>query len=206
MNLTVFGSSGRTGRALLQLAHSSGHTTTAHLRSPARLGAAPATRIVTGSVFDADSVADAVQDADAVVIALGLHRNRTTALYSQGTATVIGAMNRHGIRRLVVVSEAAYPPHTRGLLAHAMAALYRLANAPALRERRLQDTLVTTSHTNWTILRPALLTHRPTRRPPQPPALRPHADTSSRLSYSQLAAQILTVLDDPATFHRNLYP
>ncbi|MEU6611455.1 NAD(P)-binding oxidoreductase [Streptomyces shenzhenensis] len=206
MNLTVFGASGRTGQALLQLAHTSGHTTTAHVRRPARLGAAPATRIVTGSVFDSASVADAVRDADAVVIALGLHRNRTTALYSRGTATIIGAMSRHGVRRLVVVSEAAYPPHTRGPLTHAMAALYRLANAPALRERRLQDTLVTTSHTIWTILRPTLLTHRPTRRPPRPPAPRPHAGAFSRLTYCQLAAQILTVLDDPATFHRNLYP
>ncbi|MCX4741057.1 NAD(P)-dependent oxidoreductase [Streptomyces antibioticus] len=212
MNLTVFGASGRTGQALLHLArehdhgHGHGHRTTAHVRDAARLGDAPATRVVTGSVFDTDSVTDAVRDADAVVIALGLHRDRTTALYSRGTATVVGAMRQHGIRRLVVVSEAAYSPHARGPLAHTAAALYRLANAPAVRERRLQDSIVTTSHTDWTILRPTLLTHRPSRRPPSPPALRPRAHTFSRLTYRQLAAQILDVLDDPATYHRNLYP
>ncbi|MFF8486682.1 NAD(P)-dependent oxidoreductase [Streptomyces antibioticus] len=206
MSLTVFGASGRTGQALLHLAHARGHRTTAHVRDTARLGDAPATRLVTGSVFDTVSVTDAVRDADAVVIALGLHRDRSTALYSRGTATVVGAMNQHGVRRLVVVSEAAYPPHTRGPLAHTAAALYRLANAPAVRERRLQDSIVTNSQTDWTILRPTLLTHRPSRRPPSPPAPHPRAHAFSRLTYRQIAAQILDLLDDPATYHRNLYP
>ncbi|WP_254876378.1 NAD(P)-dependent oxidoreductase [Streptomyces sp. CAI-85] len=108
MSLTVFGASGRTGQSLLHVAHARGHRTTAHVRDAARLGDAPATRVATGSVFDTVSVTDAVRNADAVVIALGLHRDRSTALYSRGTATVVGAMRQHGVRRLVVVSEAAY--------------------------------------------------------------------------------------------------
>ncbi|MER7877600.1 NAD(P)-binding oxidoreductase [Streptomyces solisilvae] len=206
MNLTVFGATGRTGQALLHHARANGHRTTAHVRDAARLRTAPVTRTVTGSVFDPESVADAVRDADAVVIALGLHRDRTTALYSHGTRTIVDAMRHHGIQRLVVVSEAGYPPHTRGPLARTVAALYRLVNAPALRERRAQDTIVTSSHTHWTILRPTLLTNGPTHRPPRPPDPRPHAGAFSRVSYGDLAAQILTVIQDPATVHRNLYP
>ncbi|MET9132437.1 NAD(P)H-binding protein [Streptomyces antibioticus] len=101
MSLTVFGASGRTGQALLHLAHARGHRTTAHVRDAACLGDAPATGVVTGSVFDTVNTTDAVRDADAVVpdvvadaVARAVASDRPKARYAVGASARQAVLGR----------------------------------------------------------------------------------------------------------------
>ncbi|GAA2550359.1 NAD(P)H-binding protein [Streptomyces koyangensis] len=203
MNLTVFGATGRTGRAVLTVAAAAGLPTTAHVRDPARLAGAPAGRIVTGSVFERDTVLDALDGATAVVVAFGLRRReRRVPLYAQGTRNVVDAMHLLGVHRLLVVSEAAYGDHVHGAVQRGLAKLYA---APAVRGRREQDAVVTASGLDWTVVRPAALTEGPARGH-RPPATAPRRADTYRLTYADLAELILQALPDPATYRRSLYP
>ncbi|MEY6567750.1 NAD(P)-dependent oxidoreductase [Streptomyces sp. PGLac3x] len=211
MNLTVFGATGRTGRALLTAAAAAGLPTTAHVRDPARLAGAPAGRIVTGSVFERDTVLDALTGAAAVVVAVGLRRReRRIPLYAQGTRNIVDAMHLLGVHRLLVVSAAAYGDHVHGAVQRGLAKLYGppppppLA-APAVRGRREQDAVVTASGLDWTVVRPAALTEGPARGH-RPPATAPRRADTYRLTYADLAGLILQALPDPATYRRSLYP
>lgn len=206
MNITVFGATGRTGRALLDAADHHGHRTTAHARNAARLQGTPAHRVVTGSVLDPATTADAVLGADAVVIAFGLRGNPDTPLYTEGTRTIIEAMQQRHVSRLVVVSEAAYPPHLNGITAHVIAAVYRAFNAPAIRQRREQDDIVEASRLDWTFLRPTRLVPGDTGLDrPAAASVTPFRTPFRSASYTGMAALVLDTLDSPSTCRRNLY-
>ncbi|MEV0780827.1 NAD(P)H-binding protein [Streptomyces sp. NPDC050428] len=205
MNVTVFGATGRTGQALLASAARAGHRTTAQVREPARLGTAPVDRVVTGSPFDESAVADALTGADAAVIAFGLKGNRTTPLYSRGTELIVDAMRKLTVRRLIVVSEAGYGSHVRGLSGCTIAALYRATARPLLREREAQDAVILTSGLDWTVVRSRVLHHGPARGN-RPRSFTPHRGVAPRTTYADLADLVLDTLDDPATYSRDLYP
>jgi len=114
-HITVFGAAGRTGRALMQAAHRAGHRHHGPARNPDRLATTPADRIVAGSVLDPTSVAEALDGADAAILAVRLGPDRRTPLFTTGTRIVIDTMRRQRVPWLIVISEAAYRPHTAGL-------------------------------------------------------------------------------------------
>jgi hypothetical protein len=116
---------------------------------------------------------------------------------------VVDTMHRLGVRRLVVISEAAYAPHLTGWLARAVGGAYRLTQGPIITERRLQDDIVTTSGLDWTIVRPGLLTDAPAT-VAVAASLEPFR-RFNRVSRTALFLSMLEWLDDADTFGRNLY-
>ncbi|MFE7673791.1 NAD(P)-dependent oxidoreductase [Streptomyces albidoflavus] len=205
MNITVLGATGPTGRVFLDAAASAGHRTTAFVRDPARLRGTHADQVVVGDVFDPAEVRRAVLGADAVLTALGLKGDRRTPLYSRGTRVLTEAMAGTGVRRLLVLSEAAYTPYVRGLPNRLISGAYAAVNAPAVRERRRQDAVLAATDLEWTVVRPAFLTDGPPG-PPLAPVLHPHRSLLARTTRHDLAALLLGVLEDPATYRRSLYP
>jgi putative NADH-flavin reductase len=231
MRLTVFGASGGTGRRLVEQALAAGHTVTAVVRDPARLvldtptatgTTAPASaggkgapaggrrpgleveglRVLTADVFSAADVEAAVGGADAVVGALGARsRSDTSRVMSAGTGTILAAMGRAGVDRVVVVSAAPVASDDNGTTA-----LYRLLAAPLLRallresyaDMARMEAAVRGSGLDWTIVRPPQLTNGP------------HTGTyhqarganlrgGYRISRADLADAILASLADPTT-------
>ena len=72
IKITVFGATGRTGRAIISLALTQGIEVTAYARKAADLQElAGRITINEGSLEDADRIAQAIGHADAVVIAFG---------------------------------------------------------------------------------------------------------------------------------------
>jgi putative NADH-flavin reductase len=102
VRLVIFGAGGRTGRSTVDAALARGFEVTAAAR---RLDGLPGNvRGVEIDARDANSVAEAIQDADAVISAMGIPTDSppTTAL-SEATATVADVMTTAGIDRLVIV-------------------------------------------------------------------------------------------------------
>jgi uncharacterized protein YbjT (DUF2867 family) len=102
VNLLIVGATGGTGRQLVSQAFERGHRVTALVRRDPSAEPRPGLINVLGNVLDPSSLDRAARGQDAVLSALG-HKEwfRPTRILSQGTRNLIGAMRRHGVRRLV---------------------------------------------------------------------------------------------------------
>ena len=164
MRLLVLGASGATGRLLVCVALDRGHDVTVLARDPARLAIAhPRLRTCSGSALDAQAVADAVAEQDAVLSVLGTRaRMGRVEIYSAAVRAALGAMSAHGVRRLVVLSAAGVPT----LDSPAVPWLFRRVVVPLLARREYADmarmeALLVASDVDWTALRPLWLRNGP---------------------------------------------
>jgi putative NADH-flavin reductase len=102
--IALFGATGRTGRRLLEAALGAGRTVRALVRDPGRLEPRPGLTVLAGDVLDPATVARAVEGTAGALVALG---GGTTAApgttRSQGMRTIVEALERAGIDRLVAV-------------------------------------------------------------------------------------------------------
>ncbi|WP_258081271.1 NAD(P)-dependent oxidoreductase [Nocardia nova] len=82
-----------------------GHTVTAYARNPAKIPEhwGDRVRLVIGEILDTAAIDRPVEGADAVVSALGpsMDRKATGTPLIGGTANILEAMKRHGVRRFV---------------------------------------------------------------------------------------------------------
>lgn len=169
MNIVVFGANGATGRLLTKQALAEGHTVTAVTRHP---DAFPLRhdrlRVLAGDVFDVTSVERAVAGQDAVLSTLGVPFSRKPiAVYSEGVAHILTAMDRYGVRRLVCVSSSATDTHLEpqgGIIFGRVLQplLTRVFGRTLYDDMRRMEALVTRSDIDWTIVRPSGLFATPT--------------------------------------------
>jgi putative NADH-flavin reductase len=149
MRLLVVGSTGRTGRHVLEQGLKRGHEITAFTRRPRELaGFEGLRRVVHGDGLSPDDVREAVQAQDAVVSAVG----------TSGIArNLVAAMKESGVRRLVMTSSrsvVATRPRLPVLLAWlAFRGIYAdLARAEGMLEA---------SGLDWSVVRATMLTDKP---------------------------------------------
>jgi putative NADH-flavin reductase len=207
MKLTILGATGATGTCLVEQAVAAGHEVTAIVRDPARLAVPAHQRLqtVTADVMDPASITPAVAGADAVICALGPRGTGPTTVIQDSVRSIIQAMQKTGTRRLVqvsgsVVADEGESPYMRYLLKP-------VARRTFLRHvcadmRRAEDE-IRASNLDWTIFRPPSLTSKPASGTYRTAIDRnlPHGFTISR---ADLAACMLTLLDDPSAVHRHI--
>lgn len=156
MKVTVIGGSQGTGRIVAELARDAGHEGTVLSRS----GRAPSgVRSVTGDATDPAAARQAVEGADAVVVtvggAKGVRRQRTAV-----TRAVITAMSGVGVRRLVVQSSLG-AGDSGAQMPLPLRVLMKAVLAAPLADHNEQESAVTASGLDWTIVRPTGLTTKP---------------------------------------------
>ncbi|MDN3358346.1 SDR family oxidoreductase [Actinomadura sp. DC4] len=162
MRLTIFGATGGTGTQLVRQALEEGHDVRAVVRDPARLDVPAHERleVLTADVRDPVATAPAVEGADAVLSALGPRGRGPTTICSDGARAIVEAMDKAGVRRLLVVSAAG--PFTDA----GDSAVIRYVIKPIILERLMKDAFddmrrcedeVQASELDWTIIRPPQL-------------------------------------------------
>ena len=161
MKLAIFGATGNTGVELVKQALEKGHQVTAFVRDPSRLSIKHnQLNLVTGDVFDPASVAEAVQNQDAVVCALGARDLKKTTIRATGTTNIIQAMKQHGVQRLLVVTSMG-----TGDSWNTLSLINKFFYATLLKSSRedheAQETVIRKSGLDWTIIRPSGLTDEP---------------------------------------------
>ncbi|MCC7060778.1 MAG: SDR family oxidoreductase [Burkholderiaceae bacterium] len=106
MQILIVGASGALGRVLVSQALERGHQVTALVRRPERFELRhERLTVAPGNVLDPAPVGAAVAGQQAVISALGHKRWMfPTRILSAGTANVLAAMQRHGVRRFVCVT------------------------------------------------------------------------------------------------------
>ncbi|GIH45898.1 Putative NADH-flavin reductase [Microbispora rosea] len=156
MNITLIGSTGRTGRYVLAEALRRGHRVTAFTRNAAALEARPHA-VVEGDGRDLEKMRTAVADADAVISIINGGDSRDPHRAAEATRTVMRAMTETGVERLIVTTP--YPIVARRpfLL---IWLLHRLLATQYADARDLEQA-VTTGDLDWTIVRLTRLTDRP---------------------------------------------
>jgi uncharacterized protein YbjT (DUF2867 family) len=108
VKLAVFGATGRTGGLVVTRALAQGHEVAALVRTPARLALShPNLVVLQGSPTAAADVERCVQGADAVIHCLGIGGRgdgQPTTLVSDSVRVVLAAMAKHGVPRIVCMS------------------------------------------------------------------------------------------------------
>lgn len=156
MRLALFGATGRAGGAILRQAEASGYHVHALVRSPGRLDAtSPSVVVAAGDVRDLAAAERVVEGADAVISAIGGTSPGNPAVLQQGTACIIAAMNRHGLRRLIVVQgfHLPFPGDRRSIGRPAMASLLRAWNRHLSADTYRMADVLAGSELDWTLIR-----------------------------------------------------
>ncbi len=105
MKLTVFGSTGSVVKQVVKQALLLGHEVTAHTRHPEKLISSHKNlKVIRGDVLDPVSVEEATQGQDVVLCTLGMPIRNKDGLRSRGTANIIQAMEKTGVKRFVCLS------------------------------------------------------------------------------------------------------
>lgn len=105
MRIAVFGASGRTGRKVIEQALGRGHEVTAFVRDASRFGASQdRLEVVEGDARDPAAVAGAVRGSDAAISVLALGKAEDEPEHSGATRTVVEALEREGVRRIVLTA------------------------------------------------------------------------------------------------------
>src|ERR1041384_2619856 len=102
MKLTIFGSTGRTGRHIAEQALAQGHQVTAFARTPSAITVNhPSLSVVQGDVLDPGAVERAVQGQVAVLCALGSKPWTREPVLLEGTRNILAAMETCAVKRFV---------------------------------------------------------------------------------------------------------
>jgi putative NADH-flavin reductase len=155
LRLFVLGATGKTGGALVAQAVARGHIVTVFGRSPFD-GAEKAKVVsISGNPMSEEALADALPGHDAVLSVLGTRGLRATSVLDESSRATIAAMQKAGVRRLVILSSA--------LLDKNIGIMDRLVGRTILRhfssDQRAMEKRVTASNLDWTILRPSRMTN-----------------------------------------------
>jgi len=157
MRVLVFGASGRTGRLVVEESLERGHQVLAFVRDPAKLDLShPQLTAVQGDVRSATAVDRAVQSADAVVSVIGPKSPGSGEnVCSVGIANIVDSMSKHGVKRLVCLSDYGNgETRTKGLYARFLWLTIRAH----LEDKERMEKIVKSSGLDWTIVRPTILT------------------------------------------------
>lgn len=158
----IIGATGRTGLRLVEESLVRGHTVTVLARRPEALRTLrERVTVVQGDVLDLAPVTLAVTGAEAVLCALGPHRESPPNLCSQATSLLLSAMEAQGVRRLVCITGAmiGHSEERLGWLYKVMRHAFR----DTLEDRQLQEKLILGSALDWTLVRPPRLSNGPAR-------------------------------------------
>jgi putative NADH-flavin reductase len=207
MELTIFGATGATGTCLTEQALAAGHEVTAVVRDRARLSVpgSPGLRVVTADLMDPAAISPAVAGADAVLAAFGPRGIGPTTVLREGTRSVIEAMRKEGVRRLVSVSGSIVTDEGEGPVMRYL--LKPLVRGTALRhptaDMRGAEEEIRASGLDWTIMRPPRLTSEPASGTYRT-AIDRNLPRGITVSRADLAACMLAVTGDPATIQHHV--
>ncbi len=153
----LLGATGGIGRRVLPRLLVAGHHVTTLSRRADAFAAGPATRPMVGDVTDPAAVAAAVDGQDVVISALGVATLKPDDTLARGTENVLGAMNGHGVDRLIAVTGNGLGVNG-GFVVDKIVTPLLLKNVKA--DAEAQEASIRRSTPHWTIIRPFRLVDR----------------------------------------------
>lgn len=161
MQITVFGSTGKVGRLVVQEAIWRGHTVVAFQRRPPPSKTFPNIRFVQGDIYDAAAVKAAITGSDAAISTLGSWGTPRKNILSVGMSAIIPAMQAEGISRIVTVTgaEARAAGDHLSIIHRVMHTLLGLAAGKVLRDSETHIAQLENSDLDYTVIRSPIMTN-----------------------------------------------
>jgi putative NADH-flavin reductase len=116
MIVAVFGASGRTGRAFVQVAAEAGLLQRLHYRTAPADPSPDTATIVVGALNDPTAVREVMRGADAAVVLLGPHQSAPKVFCAAATKAIIAGMRTQEVPRLLCITGAMIRPGTSGVV------------------------------------------------------------------------------------------
>ena len=169
MKLAIFGASGATGLLLTERALAAGHTVSVLVRNPSAFIYRDKVRVVEGSAFAAEAVAETLAGAEAVLSALGARSPWTPGeVLERGVPVIVEAMQHAQIARIIVLGSSGaldsaldhQPSWKRWLIENL---LYKTVLKYPVASQRAQYATLSSSELDWTMVMPPMLTNGPAR-------------------------------------------
>lgn len=159
MRLLILGSTGPTGRNLVDQGLAAGHDVTAFARNPALPAlTAPRLAVVVGDAIDSRALELAMTGHDAILSALGAGNSLRSDIASRAVAALIPAMRASNLKRIVFLSAFGV-----GATMEQANLLQRFAYRTMLRrifaDKAKADAMLRESALDWTLVYPTLLTN-----------------------------------------------
>jgi putative NADH-flavin reductase len=201
MKVLIIGATGATGKILMREALAQGHQLTALARNPSALVPEDyRLRVLQGNALDVSSVEAAVAGQDAVLVALGTRSSRPTTLFSESTHNLIGAMDKHGVRRLVCITGVGVGD-SKGHVGFLYDRIIRpLVVRNVYEDKERQEEAIEQSDLEWVIVRPAQLTDEPAKG--EYKVYLKGSYTATKISRADVAAFMLAQLTDDTYVHK----
>ena len=163
MKIAIFGGTGSTGQEIIKQALERNHLVTALVRNPAAITqTSPNLTVIVGNVFDADTVEKAILGNDVVLSVLGSKGGRAaTTIYSDSARTFIAAMTKTGVKRLIYCTSAGTEdddPSEMFVYRHLIKPFFLQMSYD---DMKVAEALIRSSHLDWILVRPSLLTNGP---------------------------------------------
>ena len=209
MKVLVVGATGGSGRAAVAELVARGHDVTALSRHASSLSGV---RGVDGDATDVALVDRLVRGQDAVVVTLGISESALRVrlrgpsgtpldIRSRGTRTVLAAMARHGVRRVVVQTSYGVGPSSVGLPL-VTRLVFALLLRPQIADTERQGAELRASELDWVEVQPVNLTDEPWAGPPV--ASTDGAIEGMRVSRAQVGWVLAEAVEDDRLVRRTV--
>lgn len=166
MIVSVFGASGRSGRAFIAAASNAGLALRLHYRSAPEDVAPDLATVVVGALKDPTAVREVLRGSDATVILFGPRPNaRDQVFAAKATKAIIDGMRTQSQQRVLCVTGALMGALSGNLsLLSRLTTLVqrRLGNDELVDDRVEQERIVRNSRLDWTLIKTAALTESDT--------------------------------------------
>lgn len=175
MRMLLVGANGRTGLLVVNEAISRGHTVTALVRNPSSLEPQPGLTIAKGSPLDASSIEAAFKATDntdqpsAVIVTLNAARASDNPfaksispprLLAESVTNILATMENYGVHKFVYTSAFGVGSSAQNLPL-LMRLLIRYSNLGlAYKDHEEVDEIVKKSKSDWTLVRPVVMTEK----------------------------------------------
>jgi putative NADH-flavin reductase len=154
--INIFGATGGTGKQLVEQALTAGNQVVAYARNPSKLNTKHENlTILQGELTDQAMIESAVSGTDAVISVLGPRGGSKSKPLTQGTKNIIEAMQKKGVRRLIISSTASVsdPNDLPDRKVNALGAIVKRTMHDAYEEIISVAETVRKSDRDWTIVR-----------------------------------------------------
>lgn len=199
MKITVFGANGGIGSQAVKQGVEQGHQIIAVVRNPTTVPFQhPNLTVVKGDVLTPETICAPVTGADAIVSAIGIHKEAPTVVYSQGNVNIMQAMRAAHVRRILCISATGLDPKQWFQHLIAKPLLWYFLKYSYTDIARM-EALVRKSNLDWTIIRPPRLNDKP-RTGKYQYAVNKQLPAAWLISRADLADFILKHISDPNTY------
>lgn len=162
MRVTIFGANGLSGQQLVQKALERGHEVVAYVRGRESMSECdPRVSIVEGTLDSRQAIEQAVTGSDAVILALGTTDRKPNTVLSDGTRTIVEAMQTAGVKQLAAITSMGCGNSKAQVNSRIMKFVIRTFAKEIWADKDRQEQVIFASDLDYLIVRPGGLTKKP---------------------------------------------